>query len=294
MSNPGINTHTSLKLTPSRRAVSNGKASAGQRGQISCLTVVQDHFAGTSQELLAVGTFAGSIGIYQMDLDNDKTSAEERCLLGWNEDSAGVTQVSVHHLLFLLAPVLHSNFQQMTFHPGAPHILFVTSRRSNYIRAYDLQYIGSRRSFLHTPPQISLLATFERLTSSIESKESQQRLGFHLDWAGRYLIAGDADGKIQIWDIVLPSAGNDSEKDQQADSFFGKILRKGEQASRSPFHQFKGADDVIASVMFHPTMSMIAITSGARHWKSNQGDNDDDADQTYHTRDGSIRLFVTN
>lgn len=102
VSNPGINTHTSLKLTPSRRAVSKCKASAGQRGQISCLAVVQDHFAGTLQELLAVGTYTGSIGLYQMG-KGKSTSAEERCLMGWNEDSAGVTQVSVYEAFFSYA-----------------------------------------------------------------------------------------------------------------------------------------------------------------------------------------------
>jgi hypothetical protein len=89
---PGTNTHISLPLTPPKKAVSKGKASAGQRGQISCLTVVEDHFAGTGKELLAVGTFAGTLGIYHMG-EGDFT-AEERCLVGWNECSAGITQVS--------------------------------------------------------------------------------------------------------------------------------------------------------------------------------------------------------
>jgi hypothetical protein len=92
LSLPGINTHISLPLSPPKRAVSKGKAAAGQRGQISCLAVVQDHFAGTSKELLAVGTFAGTIGIYHMG--EGTYSAEERCLVGWDECSAGVTQVS--------------------------------------------------------------------------------------------------------------------------------------------------------------------------------------------------------
>lgn len=108
-------------------------------------------------------------------------------------------------------------------------------------------------------------------------------------------MAGDADGRIQIWDIILPSAQKNSEQESEANSFFGKILRKNEQASRIALYHFKGADDVIASVMFHPTMSLMAVASGARHWDSDQG-NDDDEDaeeQDYYTRDGSIRLFVT-
>jgi hypothetical protein len=92
LNKPGTNTHKSLILSPTKKSVSKGYETAGQRGQISCLCVVQDHFAGTSQELLAVGTFAGSIGIYQMS-EGDQ-SAEQRCLMGWSEGSAGVTQVS--------------------------------------------------------------------------------------------------------------------------------------------------------------------------------------------------------
>jgi hypothetical protein len=94
LSNPGTNTHTSFKLTQTRRAVAKGHASAGQRGMISCLCVVQDHFAGTSQEMMAIGTFAGTIGIYKMGQGAIGT-ADECCLMGWKEGGAGVVQVSV-------------------------------------------------------------------------------------------------------------------------------------------------------------------------------------------------------
>lgn len=105
---PGTNTHSTIKLTPTRRAVSKGHAAAGQRGKISCLCVAADHFAGTSQELVAVGTFAGTVGIYQMG--SATQPAQERCLMGWSEQSAGVTQVSErrvwHRLLSSFCPRL--------------------------------------------------------------------------------------------------------------------------------------------------------------------------------------------
>jgi WD40 repeat protein len=179
-----------------------------------------------------------------------------------------------------------SYLSQISFHPAAPRIVFVTSRRSNQIRAYDLQYVGSRKSFLHRPAGLSLLGTFDRSTT--EGKESQQKFGFHIDWAGRYIVAGDAAGVVKVWNIAQPSV--DEAEEQEIDDFFGKILRTGEETERPSISHFQAADDAIASVMLHPTLSLLAVASGARHWEK---DCDDNTSQEYYTRDGSLRLIAT-
>jgi hypothetical protein len=174
-----------------------------------------------------------------------------------------------------------------------------------------LQYVGSRCSFLHPPSQVSLLATFTRSTR--EDKQTQQKIGFHIDWAGRFLLAGDADGHILIWHISLPSGVQRGEGDSAAqgaaapaeeeeEAFFGKILRDSRDSIRTPAFRSNAASDVIASVTFHPSLALIAVASGARHWTRTDGDDSSSEDEEeeseseakgHRTWDGALRLFVT-
>lgn len=91
---PGVNSHTTIRLTPSARATRRGKAAAGQKGVISTITVTSDHLTGSSYDLVAIGTFAGTVGIYHIKGETI-TDAEQLCLLGWKEEgSNGIAQVS--------------------------------------------------------------------------------------------------------------------------------------------------------------------------------------------------------
>lgn len=105
---------------------------------------------------------------------------------------------------------------QLAFHPLAPHILFVSFRRSPYIKAYDTRFLSSTR-FSSPPSPSSLLATFSRGSSApaerLEGHASEQetaqdgeanthqRLSFDIDWAGRWLVAGSASGTVSAWKI---------------------------------------------------------------------------------------------
>lgn len=101
LTQPGINTYiASMALRPSRRLAKAAGAGTGQRGAVSCLAPAPDYVTGSGHELLAVGTFAGTIGIYRMDGASgndgsvDDSVAEACCIAGWKEAAeAGVAQV---------------------------------------------------------------------------------------------------------------------------------------------------------------------------------------------------------
>lgn len=96
LDNVGTNTHPLIRLTPSSRATRKGKAAAGQKGIISSITVSSDHLTNSTYDLVAIGTFAGTVGIYHIKGDTI-TDAERLCLLGWREEgSNGIAQVCMH------------------------------------------------------------------------------------------------------------------------------------------------------------------------------------------------------
>lgn len=100
LARPGVNTHASMRLSSSHRATRKGKAAAGQRGSISSISVAPDSVAGTDHEIVVVGTFAGSVGVYRMDVA--VTNGEDACLMGWKEESSlGISQVRVAALSWL-------------------------------------------------------------------------------------------------------------------------------------------------------------------------------------------------
>lgn len=102
MVRPGTNTCSTLSLLPTRRA--QGKHF--QRGVISSIAVGPSYAASFAAggELIAVGTFAGTVGIYARAGDaapgewtaagRKPSVAHELCLAGWvEEEGTGVTQV---------------------------------------------------------------------------------------------------------------------------------------------------------------------------------------------------------
>jgi hypothetical protein len=103
MVRPGTNTCSTLALLPNRRA----QGSHFQRGIISSIAVGPAYTSSTlaGGELIVVGTFAGTVGIYARAGDappgewiaagRKPNVAYELCLAGWvEEDGTGVTQVS--------------------------------------------------------------------------------------------------------------------------------------------------------------------------------------------------------
>ena len=130
--------------------------------------------------------------------------------------------------------------------------------------------------------------------------ESQQRIHFHLDWAGRYLISGNKAGKVSVWDVQSPESELKTNQDSKPDRFFGRILRQNEDPLILPLTRWNAARDAIPAVAFHPSQSLIAVASGSRYWDSLNFSEDDTEDDiknedekslNYTVPDASLRLF---
>lgn len=196
LSTPGLNTHSLIPLNSGKRSA------GGQRGIISALAATA-HPSDPAQELVAVGTFEGTVAVYGFDpvqfpeptdhtaartpASHDQESlAQSSCLAGWREvEGDGITQ--------------------LRFHPLSPYVLFVASRRSDYIYVYDTRYLmgdGSKWSFRPLAQSgagvrsAHLLAKLRRPGGA-----THQRIYFDVDWAGRWLATGDEQGMVHVWRI---------------------------------------------------------------------------------------------
>lgn len=196
LSTPGLNTHSPVLLTSGKRSV------GGQRGIVSSLAAT-GHPSDPAHELVAVGTFDATVAIYSFDptrfpeptdhtaartaASTDQESLAQRsCLAGWREvEGDGITQLK--------------------FHPLSPYVLFVASRRLDYIYVYDTRYLmGDVTRWTFRPLAQSgagvrsahLLAKLRRPGGA-----THQRIYFDVDWAGRWLATGDEHGMIYVWRI---------------------------------------------------------------------------------------------
>ncbi|ESO92885.1 hypothetical protein LOTGIDRAFT_120154 [Lottia gigantea] len=101
--------------------------------------------------------------------------------------------------------------------------------------------------------------------------ETNQRIYFDLDSSGRYLISGNHDGTISVWDVL-----------QLEDTRPKAIL------------SYKGHYDTVNGVSLHPYLPVVATSSGQRHYPV-LGDSDDsdteDLSQTTDLVDNSIGLW---
>ncbi|GMK57602.1 hypothetical protein CspeluHIS016_0404360 [Cutaneotrichosporon spelunceum] len=141
---PGYDSGERLKLGLTR------KEKGGQRGIISALAFSAHH------PTFAAGSFAGSVVLYDEDTQTAISHVE-------GVEGGGVTQIA--------------------FHPLDPNVVFVASRRSEAIQAYDLR---------DTCAPVGRLA---------RSGSTNQRLAFDVDPWGRWLASGDEFGTVRVWDI---------------------------------------------------------------------------------------------
>lgn len=211
LADPGLNRHSRLPLVHSRSA-----SGEGQRGFVSALSVAPGLIESTDEyavtETVAIGTFAGSVGLYQIDpallappLEHNARSSTRHltyssaCIAGWTEPAG-------------------SGIHQLSFHPLAPHILFVSSRRSGFINVYDTRYLigGARKLDFREKSSPALIAKLPRGAES-----THQRLWYDVDWAGRWLAAGDEEGHVSVWRIdrgLLMGMGADADDKPTSDS----------------------------------------------------------------------------
>jgi len=108
-----------------------------------------------------------------------------------------------------------------------PNILYSTSRPKYAIQTWDVRY-----------PTVPT-RTYTRMATS------NQRLGFDLDYGGKWLAAGDANGEIAVYDL--------------------------KSASEEAFFTFKGHRDVVGSVKFNTFAPTLLTASGSRHFGVDEG-----------------------
>ncbi|WFD31871.1 hypothetical protein MSPP1_002911 [Malassezia sp. CBS 17886] len=235
---PGTNTHMALDISPP----SAEDASGGQRGLVSCLAVgsapaaMAAELGCASLEILAVGTYAGDVGVYVTDpewilgaLESQRRAPPARakysaayavggegmCLCGWRVcEGNGIAQ---------------------------PHILFVATRQSNAILVYDTNYLyGMAHPFRFPRPPASDPALLARLPRLFRTP---QRSTFDIDASGHDIVAGG------------PGNGDESTR------------RPLEVRTVSPRVSWDAHNDAVGSVAFHPASYALVLSAcGARHW----------------------------
>lgn len=267
LSTPGLNAHSLIPLTLGKRS------SGGQRGIVSALAT-SHHPSGTTNELVAVGTFSGTVGIYSFDpaafpgptehtannTEEAEGLAQNSCLAGWREvEGDGVTQLK--------------------FHPCAPWVLFVASRRSDYIYVYDVRYLmGDTARWAFRPlAQAAAGVRSAHLLAKLRRPggRSHQRLYFDVDWAGRWLASGDEEGMIHLWRIDTGRFTDQGEPDTEfkgdAEVFELELM---------PDLSWKAHEDAVGSVSFHPYEPWLASVSGSRHWPDSLSAGDSDSEES--------------
>ncbi|PWN28098.1 hypothetical protein BDZ90DRAFT_207028, partial [Jaminaea rosea] len=266
---PGVNTCTTLRLVPMKRAV----GAELQRGLVSALTIVP-HYDGSGSELIAVATFSGTVGIYQrgggappglwVDSARQPTVSSSLCIAGWKEgEGAGV--------------------MQLAFHPTTPYLLFVALRKSGSIKCFDLRYLSPAPDFTSSEPaDAALVAIYDR--EGVEGPDGEdeddyewtratsQRLFFHIDWAGRWLCAGSTTGRVSVWSLT---ASGDDEGNQGAGQHAASRRSQAQLRPRARRASWKLAGDAIASVSLHPLLPLVVAASGSRRWPD-EGIEDED------------------
>ncbi|KAM0754411.1 WD40 repeat-like protein [Meredithblackwellia eburnea MCA 4105] len=227
---PGVSSARRLRTTPTR------SSKDGQKGIISTLSPTP---ASTSPgtELLAAGSFSGSVGLY------DLTIGETGALVGLipadeKGQRGGVTKVQ--------------------FHPQYPHLIYIAHRSSPSIHSlqmYDLRNLGTA---------LAEVGFGRRARGS-------QRLGFDLrvdmsdvvgGTGGTEVAVGDQDGFVSIYkqsSLELTGwEGNDTSSTTYPE----------------PARKFRVSNDAVGSVSFVPTTAetvgnptRIVTCSGSRKFE---------------------------
>ncbi|XP_026884248.2 telomerase Cajal body protein 1 [Electrophorus electricus] len=133
-------------------------------------------------------------------------------------------------LLALLPQRHRGGLTHLLFSPDGHH-LYTGSRKDPEILCWDLR----------DPGQV--------LFSLPRTVRTNQRIYFDLDPSGRYLLSGDTDGAMSVWDtLTAPPDGNE------------EVLQ--------PLLQFQAHRDCTNGTSVHPFMPLVASCSGQRHFPS--------------------------
>lgn len=156
-------------------------------------------------------------------------------------------------MLALLPQRHNGGVTHLLFSPDGYH-LYTGGRKDPEILCWDLRDPG--RVLFSLPRTVS----------------TNQRIYFDLDPSGRYLMSGDTEGVMSVWDILTaPSDGNED------------VLQ--------PFLQFQAHRDCTNGISIHPFMPLVASCSGQRQFPSpdDSDGSDSESDQDRVMSSNGIR-----
>ncbi|XP_051995455.1 telomerase Cajal body protein 1 [Xyrauchen texanus] len=157
--------------------------------------------------------------------------------------SVGLYSCEDGSVLALLPTRHHGGLTHLLFSPDGNH-LYTGGRKDYEILCWDLRDPG------------------KVLFSMRRNVNTNQRIYFDLDQSGRYLLSGDTDGVVSVWDtLTAPPDGNE------------EILQ--------PMLQFQAHTDCTNGISMHPFMPLVASSSGQRHfcWPSDSEESDSELDE---------------
>uniref|UniRef100_A0A8C2E904 Telomerase Cajal body protein 1 n=1 Tax=Cyprinus carpio TaxID=7962 RepID=A0A8C2E904_CYPCA len=171
------------------------------------------------------------------------SSCQSMYACGSYSRSAGLYSCEDGSLLALLPARHHGGLTHLLFSPNGYH-LYTGGRKDSEILCWDLR----------DPGQV--------LFSMHRNVNTNQRIYFDLDQSGRYLLSGDTDGVVSVWDtLTAPPDGNEE--------------------PLQPLLQFQAHTDCTNGISVHPFMPLVASSSGQRKfcWPSDSEDSESDSDE---------------
>ncbi|XP_053715643.1 telomerase Cajal body protein 1 [Synchiropus splendidus] len=152
---------------------------------------------------------------------------------------AGLYSCQDGTMLALLPTLHHGGITHMLFSPDGNY-LYTGGRKDSEILCWDLREPG------------------KVVFSMKRNVATNQRIYFDLDASGRYLLSGDTEGVVSVWDThTAPPDGSE------------ELLQ--------PKLRFQGHWDCTNGLSIHPFMPLLATSSGQRQFPS-PGDSDSDGD----------------
>lgn len=179
--------------------------------------------------------------------------------LGSYSKSVGVYSDTDGELIFLLQGQ-QGGITHVMFSPDGTKI-YSGGRKDNEILCWDVRNPG------------------KVLYSMIRSVDTNQRVYFDIDRSGQYIISGNGDGIVTVWDSTTSTVDDSSTT----------------EAILQPVMTFVGHGDLINGACFHPSLPLLATTSGQRHFEEPGNDSDDEnaIDQEMKIQgDNSLRIWA--
>ncbi|XP_064796478.1 telomerase Cajal body protein 1-like [Oncorhynchus masou masou] len=154
--------------------------------------------------------------------------------------TAGLYSCQDGSQLALLPPRHHGGITHLAFSPDG-HYLYTGGRKDPEILCWDLRDPGK------------ILFSLKRNVAT------NQRIYFDLDPSGRYLLSGDTEGVVSVWDtLTAPPDGN--------------------QELLQPQLHFQAHRDCTNGISVHPFMPLLVSSSGQRQFLSPGDSSDGDSE----------------